>query len=45
MGHALPAGNYEALALAAEARIQGAPTQDEREHWQRLAAHYWGLAS
>lgn len=35
---------HEALALAAEARIQGATTQAERERWQRTANAHWGLA-
>lgn len=35
---------HEALALDAESRIAEAPTQDERERWQRTAEYHWGLA-
>jgi len=38
------AARCEALALDAESRIQDAPTQDEREYWQRMAAYWWGQA-
>ena len=35
----------ELLALDAEDRIQSAPTQDEREYWQRMADYWWSQVS
>ena len=37
--------DYELLALAAEDKIQAAPTIEERERLYRLADLYWSLAS
>ena len=31
----------QSQALDAESRIQQAPTQDEREYWQRMADYWW----
>lgn len=43
-GPTLAPGLAEKAALAAESQIQGAATQDAREHWQKTADHLWGLA-
>lgn len=37
-------GEAEKRASDAENHIQGAATQEEREAWQQVAHHFWGLA-